>query len=224
MAFGLFGSRAHTSTASVLLEPAAALLPVQIHIENTLVRFTTHFTLRNNGAVLLHKPSGVDALLVQGVYVRLSIVEADWRDLRLRVTVPHLELKSGRAAFLCRPCEDFAPSRRKEDRHAVLRYRNLRLHVGGHVYRMADLSGGGLRIILGALQSSAHLPVGRRLADARLDLGKGSAVTLASVIPRNHYGRMVGCAIQVAAEPESLRCFEHVLDAARRAEAVDVGG
>lgn len=197
--------------------------PLLVEIENSLVRFQSTVNLSPSNSVLISKPDGLSNCLAIGKHVRVRRGMADRRELRLKITHPHLNLANGRAAFVCKRPDSVSQCRRKSERFDVSRYTNLRLVIGGDVYRLGDISADGFKILLSGMQHPHSFPIGQEMKEVRLEMGTNGRISLARVLPRSQFGRAVGCEYSVQEDGGSVRQWKLLLDSLARMNSSPMG-
>jgi hypothetical protein len=203
----------------VLLNVAYTNTPVQVQLEKTLIRFRTLIRIKNNGAVQLMKPFRLNGEMKAGHFVRLRLPGPERRELRLQVAVSHFNLENGKTAFICRLPDALTRCRRKSERYDTLRFCNLRLMMGGELFRLVDLSGNGFKVFLVGTQGPFMFPLGRELKGCQIVMGQDAIVNLQRVTARNYQPGMVGCEYEIRNEEPSRRYYHHLITSVGRSES-----
>jgi|SRR5579863_3392899 len=210
-------------------DPAQALVRaaydgarVQVQIENSLIRFDSHLSVKSNGQVMVGKPAGLNGHLTAGSVVRVRLPGREKHDARLAVSISHLNLPNGKVAFVCRAPDELIQCRRRAERFNALRYNNLRLQMAGDRYRLADLSSAGLKVLLAGTQGSFLFPLGHELHSCSLVLGPEVHVRLETVVPRNYQHGMVGCEYTINPDSKSARTHGALLDTISKSESTRI--
>jgi hypothetical protein len=203
----------------LLLNVACTNTPVQIHLENTLIRFKSAIKIKNNGSVQIMKPFGLHGQVAAGQRVRLRLPGPEKRDLRLQVTISHFNLEDGKTAFFCRLPDALTRCRRQSERHDTLRFTNLRLMMEGELFRLVDLSANGLKVFLIGTQGPYMFPLGRELRGCQIVMGQDAAVNLRRLTPRNYQPGMVGCEYEIRSEETSQRYYRYLFESVGRSES-----
>ncbi len=195
--------------------------PVRVEIENTLIKFNSQLTLKK-GTVVIAKPLGLKEGLGVGTHVRLRIPGSGRRELRLQVNVPHFNLSSGNAVFICDAPEGEVSAQRESDRFDMMRYSNVHLVVGSEQFRVVDISSTGFKVLCTAAQAHQYFPLGKDLHGAHVDLGTNVRVDLVKLVPRSHHagahGGSVGCEFEVQRNSASERYLHQLLTSLTKAE------
>lgn len=123
------------------------------------------------------------------------------------------QLSNGNSVIVAEfPQDSVGPSRRKEVRYDVSRFRGIRVVVPDQElqFQILDLSRTGCRLRVEHGVPAEVLPPGESVGDALLVLGR-QRVMLSSIMPRGHRDDAVGCEFEVAGDPRSRQILVHFL-------------
>ena len=167
---------------------------VRMEIDAAMARFTTGILLRNN-VVLVGKPEGLGASLKKGDMARFRIPWDPRNEVRMEITVLHLNLSNGTEVFLCEtPSGRALPVRRERERFNTRRFNNLRLDLPAlkDSFAIVDLSASGCRLEASPKLFRNSLGVKRRIWQGIIMVGERLRINLDLVIPRAYHEEAVG--------------------------------
>jgi len=204
----LFGGREDATLTLTMLQRSRT--PVQVEIERSLLRFKSLLTLRDKAVVIAKPPEFQDALKY-GDHVRIRWSGGGRHEMRLEVALPHVNLPNGYAGFICKVLEGAAQPRRDHERYDVSRFSNLRIELGGGLFRVLDLSLTGCRLALAGNTSRIRIAEGHELVQAELLVGAGAKVELEHFVPRYEGNGFVCCQFGVKQDGKSPRVLAQVI-------------
>lgn len=203
----LFAGRKDDS-ADVLRILADNRTPIQVELENSLIRFKSQLTFKDK-TVVIAKPMTIGGAIKSGEHVRIRWPGAGRREMRLEVALPHFNLPNGSAGFVCKAPDGSSMPKRHHERYDVSRFSNLKLMVGADSYRVFDLCVEGCRV---ALTTNVHqIAVGREVAEAMLMVGSDSKIIFERFIPRSQRRGFIGCEFKVKQDGKSPQVLAQVL-------------
>jgi hypothetical protein len=205
--FSMFGGEKDDS-AEVIAVLARNKAPIEVELENSLIRFKSQLTFKDK-AVVIGKPLSLGDQIKTGQHIRIRWPGAGRREMRLEVAVPHFNLPNGNAGFVCKSPSGSAMPKRNHERYDVSRFSNLKLEVGTGTYRVLDLCISGCRV---ALTTNAHrISLGQEVAEAVLIVGKESRIVFERFIPRSQRKGFIGCEFKVKQDGKSPAVLAQVL-------------
>lgn len=193
--------------------------PIRIEIENTNTRFYSIVSIKR-GLVVVAKPPGLKEGLQREGFVRFKVPDAEGKELRLKISVPHFNLLSGGYVFLCSVPKEFAESSlRGAERYNTSRFKNLFLFlpaIKGH-YRIIDISKSGCKVFLEQSVAMPGLEMGNSIIPASISVGNKVDIDLKSAIPRSRFKNTMGFELRVGGNGSS-KYLDHFLKSLEAAE------
>ena len=172
---------------------------VRMEIDSAMVRFNTGL-LAKEAVVLVGKPSGLEASMSTGDIARFRIPWEQQFEVRMEISVLHLNLSNGTEAFLCKKPSGLAyPARRTNDRFNTRRFTNIHLDLPAlkDSFPILDLSAAGCRVDAEPGLVMNAFRVNRRLWEGIITVGEQLRVRLDLVIPRAYDKKTVGLEFKV---------------------------
>jgi len=166
--------------------------PITVFVESTNTRFNSTLALKGD-VIMVAKPPGLADQLHMGSHLRVVIPHSH-QELRLEVSQPHLNLKAGSSAIVCRIPNHFDAENREDHRINTARFNNIHLHLHklNTQFAVVDLSTTGVKIKLPHQNRMSLFPIGQSLGRSSLMASKFH-FDMDDVIPRVHVGLTVGC-------------------------------
>jgi hypothetical protein len=183
--------------------------PIHVEIEQSMIRFKSQLTVKNN-TIVIAKPLTLGSELKSGNHVRIRWPGAGRREMRLLVMLPHINLPNGNAGFACKAPDGTAMPKRKQERYDVSRFNNLKLKVGATSYRVLDLSIDGMRIAM-TTNMNGSVTLGKEVQEAILMVGEDSRILFERLVPRSNRRGAIGVEFSVKQDGKSPRKLADVL-------------
>ncbi|MDH4224639.1 MAG: hypothetical protein OEW12_03220 [Deltaproteobacteria bacterium] len=206
-----------TDINQVLTRLANNRTAIQVEFEEKKLHFHSVLSVKN-GVIMMAKPEGLGENLTRECHVRLT-VPGTHQEIRLVVSSPHVNLKSGGGAFVCSLPTQFESSHRDAVRVDTSRFSNIHLHVVNlnDKFPVIDLSDNGLKFRVLFQAGLSMFPIGISVAPAKLVASK-FRLDLDELIPRVHKGLAVGCEIRFDKTKENKRFLTNLVDYLERKE------
>lgn len=199
--FGFTKSRPERAPAvgPVLKKLSEGRQAVRMEIDSAMARFNTGLLVKR-GVVLVGKPEGLEASMRTGDTARFRIPWEQQFEVRMEISVLHLNLKNDTEVFICKkPSGSAFPARRTNDRFNTRRFNNIRLNLPAlhESFSILDISAGGCRVDAEPDLVMKAFGVNRRFWDGMITVGERLRVPLDLVIPRTYHSEAVGFEFKV---------------------------
>lgn len=211
----LGGERGRPEAASVLKRVVRDGRPIRMELESDMIRFDTVLLLRRQ-IVLVGKPRELTGMRSGGQWVRFKVPWDPRFEVRMQVSVPHLNLSNGQSAFVCQmPAGRVPRVRRGSERFSTRAVSNLYLDLPSldDRFRIVDLSRSGCRIEMVRGSSESVFRLKRRIPHGVIQLGDNMHVEIDGVVPRMLRDRAVGFEYAIDREGEHRRQLRTLLGA-----------